>query len=116
MDSYNFDVMLDDTPVVTVLANRTNKVACFTKLTDNLDDLPVYLYGSPGICEIEPNFEWLEKFLIARTFPRNRVNCADLLAWLGLDRYDIWEINRKTKGRSSDDPFWLRFHNEDEKE
>jgi len=110
---YNFDVMLGDTPVVTVQADLKNRVATFARLTNNPHALPLYLYGDPKLDIIEPDFGWLEKFLQARTFPRNRDNCADILAWLGLEKYDIWEINRKTKGISTDDPFWLRFETRD---
>jgi len=109
---YIFDVMLGDNPVVAVQADLESKVATFEKLTDNPNSLPLYLYGDPKLDIIEPDFTWLEKFIKARTFPRNRDNCADILAWLGLEKYDIWEINRKTKGISTDDPFWLRFKTE----
>ena len=106
---YNFDVMLGETPVVTVRADIKNRIATFIKLTENQNALPFYLYGDPIIALIEPDFTWLEKFLKARTFPRDRHNCEDILSWMGLEKYDIWEINKKTKGITTDDPFWLRF-------
>jgi len=107
--NYIFDVMFEDKPVVAVQADLKNKIATFERLTSNLNALPFYLYGDPKLDIIEPDFEWLERFIKARTFPRNRDNCADILEWLGLEKYDIWEINRKTKGITTDDPFWLRF-------
>jgi hypothetical protein len=110
---YNFNVMLGDMPVVAVQASLSDRVATFIRLTDNPNALPLYLYGDPKLNVIEPDFVWLEKFLTARTFPRNRDNCADILAWLGLEKYDVWEINRKTQGITTDDPFWLRFETEE---
>ena len=109
---YNFDVMLDNVPVVTVKANLKDRTAAFVKHTDDRRKLPAYLYGLYGFRATEPSFYWLEKFIEDRTFPRERMNCNDLLAWMGLDRYDVWEINRKTHGITTDDPFWLRFEGE----
>ena len=48
-----------------------------------------------------------------RVFPAERVDCAELLADLGLDRYDPWEIAKKTRGTLMTDGWWLKVEPSD---
>lgn len=109
MYDYNFDVMLKNNIVATIHVDRINKKVQWWRFEENPFKVPFYLFGLPGFTKHEPNYNWVEKFLIHRTFPRERGNCRDILNFLGLDRYNIWDICRKTHGVTSDDPFWLRF-------
>ena len=54
----------------------------------------------------------LEEFYEDRCFPRERVNCKDILKRLGLDFYDPEMICRKTHGLQFDDFIWLQFSDE----
>jgi len=103
-----FNLMYKDVKICEVLVNLESKVAVFGKVLADVQ-LPLMLYGGSGFESHEPDFGWLEKFMIARTFPRNRINCEDILVGLGLERYDIWEIAKKTNARSTDDPHWCEF-------
>ena len=44
-----------------------------------------------------------------RCFPENRVGAKELLKELGLDRYDGWEIVKKTGGKLETDRFWIQL-------
>ena len=44
-----------------------------------------------------------------RVFPEERVDCKELLEELGLDRYDPWEIAKKTRGTLMTDGWWLKI-------
>ena len=54
----------------------------------------------------------LEEFYEERCFPRERVNCKELLRDLGLDCYEPELICRKTHGVQFDDFLWLQFSDE----
>lgn len=54
----------------------------------------------------------LEEFYEERCFPRERVNCKELLRDLGLDCYEPELICRKTHGLQFDDFLWLQFSDE----
>lgn len=54
----------------------------------------------------------LEEFYEERCFPRERVNCKDILRNLGLDCYEPELICRKTHGVQFDDFIWLQFSDE----
>lgn len=52
---------------------------------------------------------WAKK----RIFPRNRMDCKEILEMMGLPDYNAWEIVKRTNACLMEDPFWLRF-SEDE--
>ena len=52
---------------------------------------------------------WAKK----RIFPRNRMDCKEILEMVGLPDYNAWEIVKRTNACLMEDPFWLRF-SEDE--
>lgn len=50
--------------------------------------------------------EWAKQ----RCFPEERLDAKELLAELGLDRYDRWEIVKRTNARlHGRDEFWVDF-------
>jgi hypothetical protein len=49
------------------------------------------------------------EFFEHRCFPRDRLNVRQLLTELGLNKYDPYEIVRKTRGQMFDDYYWIRF-------
>lgn len=48
-------------------------------------------------------------FMKSRIVPENRVNLKDFLDEYGLEEYDVEEIFIKTKGRTTDDPFYAEI-------
>lgn len=56
--------------------------------------------------------ELLDEFFEERCFPRDRVNCKQLLRTLGLDCYEPELICRKTHGVQFDDFLWIQFSDE----
>lgn len=54
----------------------------------------------------------LMEFYESRCFPKERVNCAEILKHLGLDTYEPELICRKTHGIQNDDYIWLQFSDE----
>ena len=52
---------------------------------------------------------WAKK----RIFPKNRMDCKEILKMMGLPDYNAWEIVKRTNACLMEDPYWLRF-SEDE--
>ena len=48
-------------------------------------------------------------FIESRCFDKRRPDREELLAYLGLDEYDAWEIVRKTNGRMAHDHLSIAF-------
>ena len=48
-------------------------------------------------------------FLESRCFDKNRRDKDDLLSYLGLASYDVWEIVRKTNGKMAHDHLSVDF-------
>ena len=42
-------------------------------------------------------------------FPKNRMDCKEILKMMGLPDYNAWEIVKRTNGCLMEDPYWLRF-------
>ena len=52
---------------------------------------------------------WAKK----RIFPKNRMDCKEILKMMDLPNYNAWEIVKRTNACLMEDPYWLRF-SEDE--
>lgn len=48
---------------------------------------------------------WAKK----RIFPKNRMDCKEILKMMGLPDYNAWEIVKRTNACLMEDPYWLRF-------
>ena len=48
---------------------------------------------------------WAKK----RIFPKNRMDCKEILKRMGLPDYNAWEIVKRTNACLMEDPYWLRF-------
>ena len=95
--------------IITVYLDKHNSNASFVTHVKDRYKLPIYLYGLPGIKEHEPTFEWFEKFIKSRVFPRNRINSNDILVGLNLNKYDIWDIIKATNGYFGEDNYKLEW-------
>ena len=60
---------------------------------------------------IKSSVTWddLEIFLESRCFSKERADACILLADMGLNSYDPWEIVRITEGRKEEDQQWLQL-------
>ena len=76
---------------------------------ENFGTQPIWL---PFGVKTSATMEDLEEFYEDRCFPRERVNCKDLLRRMGLDCYEPELICRKTHGLQFDDFTWLQFSDE----
>ena len=95
-----------------------------TQTIDNENSLPIYKLkeGVPEkyipkdlfLDRLQVSSLELIKWIEDRVFPEERTDCDTLLKELGLDRYDAWEIAKKTRGTLMTDYFWLKV-NEDDK-
>ena len=52
---------------------------------------------------------WAKK----RIFPKNRMDCKGILKMMGLPDYNAWEIVKRTNACRMEDPYWLRFSEEE---
>lgn len=72
-------------------------------------DTPLSLFGFE---KREVSMQEFVKWTKTRCFPESRIDKEDLLKELGLDRYDTWEIVKKTRGELyAIDEFWIDFDN-----
>ena len=49
---------------------------------------------------------------VKRIFPKNRMDCKEILKLMGLHDYNAWEIVKRTNACLMEDPYWLRFSEE----
>ena len=69
-------------------------------------DLPLNLFiGNSRKVPLVDVVVWAKK----RIFPRNRMDCKEILEMMGLPDYNAWEIVKRTNACLMEDPFWLRF-------
>ena len=69
-------------------------------------DLPLNLFiGSNRKVPVVDVVVWAKK----RIFPRNRMDCKEILEMMGLPDYNAWEIVKRTDACLMEDPFWLRL-------
>lgn len=97
-----FKVMWRNDIVADVEVDYRSKKVRVINHTDNLIKRPF------GINE-KPTIKDLDEFLEGRCFPRDRVNCDQLLEDLGLKVYDPLSIVEITHGRQFDDYMWIKF-------
>ena len=57
----------------------------------------------------EVKIEEVTAFLESRCFDKSRRDKDDLLSYLGLTSYDVWEIVRKTNGKMAHDHLSIEF-------
>jgi len=65
-------------------------------------------FASEDIVTYATIFSWLED----RCVPPERPNIKELLASIGLDEYNVFEIVKRTHGVIYDDFEWMRFKGE----
>jgi hypothetical protein len=104
-----FVIMCDDTEL-TYVENVGSPDAVFV-LKEGIPDefVPLELFNSGRTESVFTVLKWVED----RVFPRERTDCDTLLKELGLDRYDAWDIAKKTRGTLMTDYFWLKIHDDD---
>lgn len=96
-------LMRDDTELAT-LAEDGKSLCALPGVPQELLPLNLFL-GESRSASLVDTVIWAKK----RVFPKERVDCARLLAAMGLAEYDGWEIVRRTGACLMEDPFWLRF-------
>lgn len=101
-----FDVLWKDDVVANVLIDFTKQKARVFQYTDDFLIKP-FSKDSQNV-SISDVLDFLED----RCFPRERVNCNEVLKELGLSFYKPLDIVRKTHGVQFDDFMWVRFKGE----
>ena len=99
-----FVIMCDDKEITTTENVGTNKVEFVLKPNVPERYKPWGLFRNSDRESAFNVMRWFED----RAFPEERVGCKELLEELGLDRYDPWEIVKKTRGPLMTDYFWLK--------
>lgn len=92
------------TELVAEIEADANKVSV-VNYTDDVIKMPFGLKEDITIKD-------LEEFLEERCFPKERLNCKQLLEDLGLDYYEPLNIIKRTHGSLHDDYMWLQFEGE----
>ena len=96
-----------DNEIVGKQVMEKGKVPMMVAITDDVNKLPFDLFKAWRIREV--TMIDFVKWASDRCFPENRVGAEKLLGELGLDRYDGWEIVKKTGGKLETDRFWIKF-------
>lgn len=78
-------------------------LTCQIKIENHTDDIICRAFG----INEDPTWDDFDYFLRSRCFEETRQDVKLLLSELGLDHFDPLAIVEKTKGRCTDDPFWL---------
>lgn len=106
MNLLKFQYMCRDAVVADVIVDReARSVSCI----NYTEDITLKPFGR----RITPTMEDLADFFESRCFPRERRNCKQLLADLGLGEYMPLDIVQKTHGRQLEDHCWIKFEGED---
>ena len=106
MDLLKFQYMNKDAVMADVVVDRGNRSVTCVNYTDDITLRP---FGR----RTDPTREDFIDFLESRCFPRERRNCKQLLADLGLKDYVPLSIVEKTHGRQLEDFCWIKFEGED---
>jgi hypothetical protein len=67
--------------------------------------VPKELFRDEKKCNASQVIDWA----CDRVFPEERIGAKELLLELGLDRYEPWEIAKKTRASLMEDWYWLSF-------
>ena len=105
-DKIKFRVMWRKEVVADVEASYKDSAVKVKNYTDNWIKRPFGNIENPTINDFD-------EFLESRCFPKDRVNCDQLLEDLGLKVYDPLSIVEITHGRQFEDYMWIKFDGED---
>lgn len=103
MNKYEFTIMNWDTPIMHVILDLDSDYISTERLTE---DKKYQVFG------FEPNKAQMFRFLEMRCFERTRPDTKQLLAGMGLDSYNPYEIVKKSHGFTYDDQIWIKFPGE----
>jgi hypothetical protein len=106
MDPLKFKYMCRDAVVADVVVDRRNKSVTCVNYTNDITLRPFGVNDNPTMADVGEFFE-------SRCFPRERRNCKQLLADLGLTEYVPLSIVEKTHGRQLEDYCWIKFEGEE---
>ena len=106
MDQIKFQYMCRDVVSADVVVDRANRRVTCVNYTDDIMLRPFGVNDNPSMADVGDFFE-------SRCFPRERRNCKQLLADLGLEEYVPISIVEKNHGRQLEDYCWIRFEGED---
>lgn len=92
-----------------LVAKQENPNGVFVKYATKLPELVFGLDGSR-----EGTHKMFVRWLSGRMFPPERLDAAELLRELGLPKYDVIEIAKKTRGTSPKDLFSITWEDYDD--
>lgn len=98
-------IMCDDTEITDMEGLGTSQANFVLKTGVPKEYIPFGLFLNSNKESVLRVMEWFED----RAFPEERVDCKRLLEELGLDRYNRWEIIKKTRGTLMTDFWWLKI-------
>jgi hypothetical protein len=102
-----FKLMLDDREIAHLSEDGQSLIANEGVLQY---DLPLNLFlGDARSVPLVDVVVWAKK----RIFPKERMGCDEILRDMGLSEYNAWEIVKQTKACLMEDPYWLRFSEDD---
>lgn len=83
----------------------------FKKLSKDIKDYPTPFFFRRSFDKPVPS-NVLYNYLEERVIDKNNVRVNDILDYMGLVKWDLYEILKFTLGRTDRDSFWIDFSNE----
>lgn len=104
-DILKFTIMWKNEKIDDVVVDRDKCTVEVTKYSDHVFHQPFHM---------EPiTIKNVYQFVKRRVFDEERPDKEELLAALGLEEYNPYEIMRKTHGANYDDYIWVKFSDDD---
>lgn len=100
-----FVIMCDNTEITYIEGLGTSEAQFVLKDGVPKEYKPFGLFMNSNKESIWKVLNWFED----RAFPKERVDCEELLEELGLDRYGRWNIIKETRGTLMTDYWWLKI-------
>lgn len=101
-DNLEFDIMYEDERVASIKI-KDGKIVKVVKFTETMWKQP--------LCE-NVSLEHIIGFMRRRAVNPNRVDIAEILKALKIDKYNTMDVVRKTHGVCVSDDIWIRFKGE----
>lgn len=100
LDSWNVFYKLEYIGILTYNTDTKYFTFEYKGNSDKAYEIYKYLNG-------DKDKDWLRETIFDRVFPPERVDARQLLAEMGLPKYDAWEIVKKCRLTSVNDLVWM---------
>lgn len=98
-------IMRQNTPIVKLFTGVNNMYCELLNDYSKMDEMLIGFKLTSNKILVTEAIKWISE----RIFPRERVDCEDILKNLGLESYDVMSIAEKTNASLMGDDYWVKF-------